>query len=370
MEINARMWGWVHRRRGFWLAGPDDNIDTIRPVLPQGFALVKKEKDPSPRTIVALDVKMCPSTVLFAQGFVQKFSPQVAVTDYAIAVFSTFTREFHHPADSMKRATPAAADRFKKDHRRFPAMSYEEGSLLWRGTEWRQPDPAERAILHGLPPAMVESIQAAGGPEQATAARNSAVGNGFHAPSLMLALILLFQMMPQAQALPRSLPEPREQGLQERIRNTAFDNYLVDRFPGVLSARDLVRDMQEQLPMIRGNWDKVETILHRGNLRRLQRFWIFLRLQGHTATEAGPEWAMQRQRALAQAALGSQRSAGDSKKGLDHMLTPGLGKERHIVEATKANNPFEVKQPMDLDLAYAAEALATFWARRCSVEGR
>ena len=83
-------------------------------------------------------------------------------------------------------------------------------------------------------------------------------------------------------------------------------------------------------------------------------------MRGHTGTEAGPEWASQRQRALAQAALGSQKAAGDSKKGLDHMLEPGLGKERHIQRATAAANPFEVKQPTDLDLAFAAEALAIF----------
>ena len=93
------MWGWVHRKREYWLAGPDDNIETIKPVLPQGLALVKKGQDHYPRVMVALDAKVCPGTVVFSHGYVQEFSPQVAVADYNIPVFHTFTQEFYHPYD-------------------------------------------------------------------------------------------------------------------------------------------------------------------------------------------------------------------------------------------------------------------------------
>ena len=220
------------------------------------------------------------------------------MTDYTIPVFHTFTREFYHPNDSVQRASAAAAERFRADHRRFPATAYEQNSVVWRGDQWRQLDHSERSILHGMPPAMAESIQTAGSDEKATATRNSAVGNGFHVPSVMLALIVLFQMLPQGQAI-KFLPEPRELELSQRIRDTAFDDYLVDRFPGLLSARCLVADMRQQLPMLTECWKEVGVNLNRLNLRRLQRFWVFLKLHGHTGTEAGPEWAMQRQRALA-----------------------------------------------------------------------
>ena len=170
----------------------------------------------------------------------------------------------------------------------------------------------------------------------------------------------LFQMMPQGPASIRGLPDPREQELGCKVRNTAFDNYFVDRFPGLLSPKEVVRDMQHQLPMIQDHWNRVENDLKEVQWRRLQRFWVYLKLHGHTGTEAGPEWASQRQRALAQAALGSQRAAGDSKRGLDHLFAPGLGRDLHIKSAVAAPNPFEVKQPTDLDLAYAAEALAIF----------
>ena len=82
------------------------------------------------------------------------------------------------------------------DDRRFPPSAYEQHSLLWRTTEWRQPDPVERSILHGMPPYLVESISHGKGEAVTTAARNSAVGNRFHIPSLMLALVILFQNGP------------------------------------------------------------------------------------------------------------------------------------------------------------------------------
>ena len=41
LEINARLWGWVHRRRHFYMSGPSDNMDTIQPVLPDGFEIGK-----------------------------------------------------------------------------------------------------------------------------------------------------------------------------------------------------------------------------------------------------------------------------------------------------------------------------------------
>lgn len=62
-----------------------------------------------------------------------------------------FTREFFHPEDRVSEVSPAAAQRFYEDHRRFPPASYEEQSLLWKGTEWRQLEPEERTQMMGWP---------------------------------------------------------------------------------------------------------------------------------------------------------------------------------------------------------------------------
>ena len=62
-----------------------------------GFALVQKGQDQHPRTVVALDAKVCPSTMLFSQGYVQNFAPQVAVTDYSISVSAPSRVSFTTP---------------------------------------------------------------------------------------------------------------------------------------------------------------------------------------------------------------------------------------------------------------------------------
>ena len=80
-------------------------------------------------------------------------------------------------------------------------------------------------------------------------------------------------------------------------------------------------------------------------------------MKGHDNLECGPDWAMQTRRAQVIAKLGSQRTRGDSKHGLDHLLAPGLGKDEHIVQALQQGNPFGQDMPMDTDLDYAMEAM-------------
>ena len=180
----------------------------------------------------------------------------------------------------------------------------------------------------------------------------------------MLALVLLFQMAPETRAMPSPptgpttdrgkdsrnniaspfshLTCPTASRIQAAIRDTAFDHHLVDRFPGLLGAEDVVADLQQQLlilPATHPAWSSTLGNLKALKLARLQKFWVYLKLGGHQGSESGPAWAEQRQGASAQASLGSQRAAGDSKRGLDHLLPPGLGKDAHIQRALAAENP-------------------------------
>ena len=162
MTIKADMWGWVKRRRLFWLAcnthqRKEHNLATVAwetIPLPDGFTLVRSDS-----AAVAAEVKgttkQWPSTVLFEDGFATVFAPGDAGRK-----FHPFTREFRHPTDRVKQASPEAADRFYDDHQRFPPAAYERESLLWRQEEWRTPTPAERAQLHGLPPSHLQPLQA------------------------------------------------------------------------------------------------------------------------------------------------------------------------------------------------------------------
>ena len=58
--------------------------------------------------------------------------------------------------------------------------------------------------------------------------------------------------------------------------------------------------------------------------------------------------------------MGRQRAAGDSKRGLDHLLPPGLSKLDHIREACALESPFAVAGIVDPDLEFAAWALGVW----------
>ena len=96
------------------------------------------------------------------------------------------------------------------------------------------------------------------------------------------------------------------------------------------------------------------------DLRRVQCYWIFIKMRGYVGTEAGPAWAMQKHRALITAGLGDQRAPGDSKRGLDHLLPPGLGRQQHMTSAARIPSPFGQHFPMDDDLHFAAELMIVF----------
>ena len=47
--------------------------------------------------------------------------------------------------------------RLRLDGQRFPPACYEEHCLLWKGSEWRQPSPIERAEVMGVPTDLVKA---------------------------------------------------------------------------------------------------------------------------------------------------------------------------------------------------------------------
>ena len=88
--------------------------------------------------------------------------------------------------------------------------------------------------------------------QKRTALRNSAVGNGFHIPCVMMAVLIMLQMAPPADATERlrSLPDAAEQALHQRVRHTAFDPQVLEAYPGLLTTTDILKCMQSQLPQL------------------------------------------------------------------------------------------------------------------------
>ena len=271
------------------------------------------------------------------------------------------------PYDRMHTASAAAQQRFIEDGRRFPPNSYEDTSLLWRGSTWRQPAPAERAMLMGLPTVVLAEILPGADQATRTAKLNSVIGNGFHLPSLMLALVVLFQLSDQAMGhhVPHPLPQPEERALLSRIKGTVFDQQFLKDSPHVMSTQAVAADMLrilDGIPVPQSLAKKTAMALAELDLYSLQAYWVYICQKGHTEMDAPPCWRAQKQRGLAVAAQGHQRASGNSSKGIDHLLPPGLGNNQHIKEASRLASPFSADVPLDLDLQFALLAVVLFWS--------
>ena len=59
-----------------------------------------------------------------------------------------------------------------------------------------------------------------------------------------------------------------------------------------------------------------------------------------------------------QAGLGQQRAIGDSTKGLDHLLPPGLTPEQHMRQARQLLSPFGVDATADEDMLFFSYVIA------------
>ena len=186
----------------------------------------------------------------------------------------------------------------------FPVLAYEEAGSVWKQEEWRQFDLEDRAVLQGMPLAVIEAIAVQIEQVKVTQIKNTVVGLGFHIPSVLLALLMLFQLQPT-----RAFQMPQ-----------------------------VMKDLQE----------------HRG-YRELTRT---------SSTFLDFRWA------LAAASLGTQRSAGDSKRGLDHSLLHGVGKEQHIQASRNLQSPFSQLAPMELGLEFAVDALVIFLAWNSTMASR
>ena len=361
VEINASDWGYVRRRRLFWLSGPAGGIRDTNFDLPVGIHIQTQGGRLCARKV---DGKPWPPQVRFEAGYEPHFQPAEVCMEKAEPM-STFSREFWHPTDRLQAASRQAQERFELDHRRFPPSAYEDPSLLWQGAQWRQPTPAERATIMGIPTTALQQIAPGLNKAERTAKLNSIIGNGFHLPSMMLALLMLFQLGDRAMAVPAPAPlaAAAERRLRLRVRNTVFDEYYVRHSQYSMSSEQVGQVMFRLFDGIQvpdGVQAQCTADLATIDLSTLQAYWIFICENGHTEEEAPPCWKSQRQRGLAVAAQGLQRAAGGSSKGIDHLLQPGLGKERHIEQATALFSPFDVEAPLDLDLDFAILAVATF----------
>ena len=366
VAINAAIFGWVQRKRLYWAAGPrGEDVTWNHNVLPAGVTMTW-END---RAVVHYDGKPIPRNVRTRDGFQWNHGkPDQVVRNGGDGAMYPFTREFRHP-DEPTQAAGATVKRWSQDDKRFPVDAYSENNLLWRGDEWRTPSSSERAQLHGVPPAAVRPDDMGGSTEkEAERLANCAVGNGFHLPSLMIIFMLLLQ---SAVAYPSPSKEmhraQHEEDLIGRMKGTVFEPSTLRSTPGLLNADQCVdqmalifQELQEDGTPGTLPWRTTRMRLRtqEEGLHSLQRFWAHELRHGRGTGSMGPRPMSAQERAQAWAYLGMQRAAGNSKRGLDHLLRPGLGREGHMKEALALPSPYRPGTTTDPDLRYAAYAMA------------
>ncbi|CAE7251191.1 unnamed protein product, partial [Symbiodinium sp. KB8] len=221
IEVDGACCGWARRRRLFWLVGGAGSPDPSKHPAPADWAWQEGVSVHGP-SLTYIGTKPIPARIFWEQGFKPLVQPD-AVMKGTGQPMHTFTREFYHPEDHIREVSPSAAERFLQDGKRFPPAAYEEHSLLWRKEEWRTPTPEERSQVMGIPPACTEAMQ--GTAAVRTQKRNSAIGNGFHIPSLLVATV--------------GIPAQPTDHVAMRVRDTIWEPGYLENFPGATTVEPL-----------------------------------------------------------------------------------------------------------------------------------
>eukprot|EP00435_Cladocopium_sp_Y103_P042485 s1483_g11.t1 len=245
------------------------------------------------------------------------------------------------------------------DSRRFPPSAYEEDSLLWKDSEWRQPLPAERAQMMGVPPDSLQVVE--GEPALRRQRQNSLLGNGFHIYSIMALFCLLPQLLEAK--LVKPLVDVNEVNLQQRLLHTVWEPGRLDHFPGLATVAELVAQLPAAFPdcvLAPQVWTNVAHRLGHCDVRPLQTFIAWSRLRGMPVDELGPHPLGRRERARIYSGLSGQRYPADSSRGLDHLLPPSLGKLGHIQASAQLPSPFQASDWPEPDVLFVIEAICVW----------
>ena len=377
VRIDAKYFGWVARNRCFWGRSQtktlvDADLGTCRDATVIGQGSIEPELRYSA-------AKPIPRILDIEDGFTLGIKPKAVMQTGEGALFP-FTREFWHPRDQgiERRVSAGALARWESDLRRFPPAVYEAENLAWRDNEWRTLSPKEGATLHGLPARILDAVPTEGRTYAETrAVQNSLLGNGFHIPSLMLFFMTLFSLVEQAPA--SAIPSaalayaPDEAALRRSVAGTVFQPGILRDVPGVLSSAALMREIQRQLHgtfISEEAWTRAADKLTDHDVADLQVYWVDTQWRHLCPSPQGPQWSAQVSKACLPASLGMQRYPGNSRRGLDHLVMPGLGKTGHLNAVSEMSSPFRPGQAVDDDVAFCSRALAILgphlphWRRR------
>ena len=362
--IDAGIFGWVRRSRLYFSTCRGTPLLSSKALkLPRDLTWCERlmGDDGFRVTSIKYGGKPIPAQVHYEEGFKLSVDPKAVVRDDGRGAVAPFTRDFPHFGLSQRSASQDARGRAKSDGHSFADTAYESHCLLWKADSWRVPGPAVRAQLHGMPPSTVLALAPMKDQMGRRRIQNSAVGNGFHVPSLALVILLISQAAKASYVSP-SLADPDEFGLRLRIEGSVFDQSIALGHPALMSAQEVVDDIQDMLGgdiLSADAWARVrrDADARQEDVARLQSFWLDCEIMGCHPQSHGPEWKLERDRGNALANFGVQRALSTSKRGLPAALPPGLGPARHLELARRLSSPFSASFDIDSDLAFAAKAL-------------
>ena len=245
-----------------------------------------------------------------------------------------------------------------------PSRPFASAQKIAQGKDNRFLLDTEALFLLGYPRSLRVRDLSASASEAAKRALPVVLGfPNVHAIAFLLWFAILVGQTVQAASIKLS-PDfaycPVEAILRDNIRGTCWDPSVKDPFPGVMNRSMFIAEMSSIFDGPKYSAIDWDIPLDDKHIANLQTFWIFTQLRGAIPHSQGPDWCSQKRKAASMAALGMQRSAGASNRGLDHMFPPGLGPEEHMRCSFAAPSPMSLNFELDEDLNFAIEAAAVW----------
>lgn len=213
--------------------------------------------------------------------------------------------------------------------------------------------------MMGLPAQCLRPAQGAGKIRRQV--QNSLIGNGFHLPMIIALMCMLPQVL--SVKIPAPVFDPVEQALCGRLQHTIWEPGRLESFPGLSTASSICRDLQDTFSDFRVEasvWAHLQSELDHVPLHTCQAFVAWMSSRTDDLSQLGPTPIDARHRTALFAGLSGQRHPGSSKRGMDHLLPPGLGKTEHVDQAKALPSPFQTRDWPEQDIDFVLHAI-TVW---------